>query len=74
MIVKEINDIQRVNLHLHTKVSDGSVNPIELIKRAQQIGLDLISITDHDTADAYLQIPKDVAPLKILPGWKLALI
>lgn len=72
MIVKDINDIQRVNLHLHTKVSDGSVNPIELIKRAQQIGLDLISITDHDTADAYLQIPKDVAPLKILPGMEVS--
>jgi len=72
MIVKEINDIQRVNLHLHTKVSDGNISPIELIKRAQQIGLDLISITDHDTADAYSQIPKDVAPLKILPGMEVS--
>ena len=72
MIVKEINDIQRVNLHLHTKVSDGNISPIELIKRAQQIGLDLISITDHDTADAYSHIPKDVAPLKILPGMEVS--
>jgi len=72
MIVKDINDIQRVNLHLHTKVSDGNISPIELIKRAQQIGLDLISITDHDTADAYSHIPKDVAPLKILPGMEVS--
>ncbi|NLM89932.1 MAG: PHP domain-containing protein, partial [Candidatus Cloacimonetes bacterium] len=68
MIVKEINDIQRVNLHLHTNVSDGNISPKELIKRAQEIGLDLISITDHDIADAYTQIPENIAPLKILPG------
>lgn len=72
MIVKEINDIQRVNLHLHTNVSDGNISPKELIKRSQEIGLDLISITDHDIADAYTQIPENIAPLKILPGMEIS--
>lgn len=72
MIVKEINDIQRVNLHLHTNVSDGNISPKELIKRSQEIGLDLISITDHDTADAYTQIPDNILPLRILPGMEIS--
>lgn len=72
MIVKEINDIQRVNLHLHTNVSDGNISPKELIKRSQEIGLDLISITDHDTSDAYMQIPDNILPLRILPGMEIS--
>ena len=72
MIVKEIKNIQRVNLHLHTNVSDGNISPKELIKRAREIGLDLISITDHDIADAYTQIPENIAPLKILPGMEIS--
>jgi len=72
MIVKEINDIRRINLHLHTRASDGSLSPAQLVKQAKNIGLDLISITDHDTMDAYKQIPEDNAPLRILPGMEIS--
>lgn len=72
MIVKEINDIRRINLHLHSRASDGSLTPMQLIKQAKNIGLDLISITDHDTMDAYKQIPADNAPLRILPGMEIS--
>ena len=72
MIVKEIDPIKRINLHLHTNVSDGVLSPLELIRRSQQIGLDLISITDHDTFDAYKQLPEDVSPLRIIPGIEIS--
>ncbi len=72
MIVKEINSIKRINLHLHTNVSDGALSPARLIKRSQEIGLDLISITDHDTADAYAKLPATIFPLKILPGMEVS--
>lgn len=72
MIVKEINDIRRINLHLHTRASDGSLSPAQLVKQAKAIGLDLISITDHDTMEAYKQIPADNAPLRILPGIEIS--
>ncbi len=68
MIVKNIDNIKRVNLHLHSNMSDGVLSPADLIKRSREIGLDLISITDHDTSDAYRQLPKDYTPLRILPG------
>ncbi len=34
--------------------------------------MDLISITDHDTADAYTQIPDNILPLVILPGMEIS--
>ena len=72
MIIKEIKDIKRINLHLHTNVSDGALSPSRLIKRSLEIGLDLISITDHDTADAYHQLLEMHHPLKILPGMEVS--
>jgi len=72
MIKKSINTIKKINLHLHTTVSDGALTPARLIKRAKQIGLDLISITDHDTCDAYHQLPPDILPLHILPGMEIS--
>lgn len=72
MIVKEIKTIKRINLHLHTNVSDGALTPARLIKRSQEIGLDLISITDHDTSDAYKQLPTSILPLRILPGMEIS--
>ena len=39
----------KADLHLHTTASDGSDTPSELIGLAAARGLDVISITDHDT-------------------------
>lgn len=72
MTAKNIDSIKRINLHLHTNVSDGALSPSRLIKRAQQIGLDLISITDHDTADAYRMLPADMGSLRIIPGMEVS--
>jgi len=38
-----------IDLHLHSTCSDGTLGPGELVARAQQLGLDSIAITDHDT-------------------------
>ena len=43
----------RADLHTHTLYSDGSCTPIELIDLALEIGLTALSITDHDTVEAY---------------------
>ncbi len=72
MIVKDIDSIKRINLHLHTNVSDGQLSPRQLVGRARQLGLDLISITDHDTCDAYRMLPEDTGNLRILPGMEIS--
>jgi 3',5'-nucleoside bisphosphate phosphatase len=41
------------DLHSHTTCSDGSMTPEELIRLAKKSGLQGLSITDHDTIDAY---------------------
>ncbi len=41
-----------VDLHMHTTCSDGALSPQELVKKAKQVGLSAISITDHDNLAA----------------------
>jgi len=49
----------RADLHCHSKCSDGTLSPIQLIEEAKRIGLSGLSITDHDTLRAYEEaIPK----------------
>ncbi len=43
----------RADLHCHSLYSDGSLSPEELIDFAVEKGLQALSITDHDTVDAY---------------------
>jgi predicted metal-dependent phosphoesterase TrpH len=43
----------RADLHCHTTCSDGTVAPEEIIKMAADSGLSGLSITDHDTIEAY---------------------
>lgn len=57
------------DLHCHTTCSDGSLSPTELVNRAAEQGVDVLSITDHDTTNAYEQLgPLDQQPIQIIPG------
>lgn len=43
----------RADLHCHSSCSDGSLTPPELVRAAHEAGLQGLSITDHDTVEAY---------------------
>lgn len=45
--------VKRIDLHMHTKFSDGELSPKEIIDEAVKNKVNIISITDHDTTDAY---------------------
>jgi predicted metal-dependent phosphoesterase TrpH len=45
-----------IDLHIHTTSSDGSDEPIDILMKAQQLGLKYISITDHDSLGAYKKL------------------
>ena len=47
------NMSKRIDLHIHTTISDGSLTPIEVIDEAVKNGVSTIAIADHDTIDAY---------------------
>ena len=59
----------KIDLHTHTSVSDGKLSPSELVKRAESNGIDILSITDHDTTDAYTKLKNiDRLSLTLIPG------
>jgi len=43
----------RSDLHLHTFVSDGALDPVALVREAARWGITQLSITDHDALGAY---------------------
>ena len=42
----------KVDLHMHTHYSDGVHSPDEVVQKAKSKGLDIISITDHDSVNS----------------------
>lgn len=61
-----------IDIHSHTTYSDGSSSVEELLSEAEKLNLGLLSITDHNTVQAYyeLQNPniRDKFKGKIIPG------
>ena len=43
----------RIDLHTHSRVSDGTDSPTELVQAAKAADLDVVAITDHDTAASW---------------------
>lgn len=61
-----------IDLHCHTTYSDGSFSVVELLKEAEKEELTLLSITDHNTIQAYYELENSDIREKfkgnILPG------
>lgn len=57
-----------IDLHSHTTNSDGTWDTRMLLNKAQEIGLEIFSITDHDTAKAYIDIEKNKELQEIFTG------
>lgn len=58
----------RADLHTHSTCSDGSFTPVELVDLAHQMGFQGLSITDHDSIDAYETAISRAKELGILLG------
>ncbi len=43
-----MNDIQKIDLHMHTTVSDGTDTPEKIAALVQKAGIGFFAITDHD--------------------------
>ena len=64
----------RIDLHLHTRYSDGSLMPAEVVGLAHQAGVTAMAITDHDIVDGIPHALNAAAPLgiEIIPGVELS--
>lgn len=67
-----------IDLHIHTTSSDGSDEPVDILIRAQQAGLDYISITDHNSIGAYEKLKKvkisNYFKGRIVPGCEFSVV
>ena len=59
-----------VDLHLHTIYSDGTSSLNEILDETKH--LSAISITDHDSIDAYTELSKYNSEVKIIPGIEIS--
>lgn len=63
----------KIDLHLHSTASDGSLSPSALVWAARSGGLDVIALTDHDTCtgidEALGSLPDN---LHLIPGIELS--
>lgn len=60
---KKEDFFKNVNLHIHSKYSDGKTEFSELINQAKKLDLKCFSITDHNTVEGYKKfgsIPKEM--------------
>ncbi|HET6825596.1 MAG TPA: PHP domain-containing protein [Amnibacterium sp.] len=63
-----------VDLHTHSRVSDGTETPAEVVEQAVAAGLPAIALTDHDTTAGWAEA-RDAAVrtgLGLLPGVELS--
>lgn len=69
-------DDYKVDFHIHTTASDGEATPTEIVKRAKELGYDIIAITDHDNTDGLREamIAAEALELKVVPGIEIAVV
>ena len=48
----------KIDLHMHTTASDGKDNPETIVSKAKELGLEIISVTDHDNIDSLEECEK----------------
>lgn len=57
-----------LELHCHTRCSDGYLNPSELLAQAARLGVRVLAVTDHDTMAAYDELwGKAYVPIDYVP-------
>lgn len=60
-----------IDLHTHSTKSDGTFTPNELLTLAEHEKLAILSITDHESVDAYYDMNRNLFSGKIIPGIEL---
>ena len=63
----------RIDLHVHSSASDGTVPPGELMREAARAGLDAVALTDHDTVAGWAEAAAAVpGGLTLVPGIEIS--
>lgn len=49
------------DLHCHSRRSDGTLEPAEVVRRAKKAGVELLVLTDHDTVSGFVEARDEAA-------------
>jgi predicted metal-dependent phosphoesterase TrpH len=63
--------MSQIDLHVHSTASDGRFSPEEVVRHAAELGLTVMSLTDHDTVDGVgpaLAAARRFPRLRVVPG------
>ena len=60
------------DLQSHSTYSDGTLPPAEVVHRAEQAGVRLLALTDHDTVDGVNEALQAARTVKIVPAVELS--
>ena len=63
-----------IDLHIHTKASDGIFTPAQVVEVVMKLGLKAFSITDHDTINGFVEAEKLIIGnnIEVVPGVELS--
>ncbi|CAN5150905.1 PHP domain-containing protein [soil metagenome] len=64
----------RIDLHTHSRMSDGTDTPAGLVHAAAAVGLDVVALTDHDTAVGWPQAAAQASEVGVefVPGMEIS--
>ncbi len=67
-------DTRKIDLHVHSTASDGTMSPAELAVAVKEAGLCAFALTDHDTVDgiAEARTAAKAASVELIPGVELS--
>ncbi|MCI8307002.1 MAG: PHP domain-containing protein [Lachnospiraceae bacterium] len=66
------NTNKRIDLHVHSSASDGTLAPAQVVKLAYDKGLSAIALTDHDTVMGVEEAMSVPLPIEVIPGIELS--
>lgn len=66
--------MEKIDLHVHTIYSDGTYTPKEVVRRAKDLDLVAISITDHDSVDGVEEAVRmgEKLGVEVVPGVEMS--
>ena len=63
--------MSKVDLHIHSTASDGRFSPEEIVRKAVELGLEVIALADHDSVDGIgpaLKAARKFPRLRVIPA------
>lgn len=63
----------KLDLHMHSTISDGDYSPEELVEMVKEVGIEVMALTDHDDVDGVERAIRAAgSAIQVIPGVELS--